>query len=111
VRVLNGKGLANHTVPESCVRNGREARREALTGVRVGQPLSRERSLVPGADAVQIAEGKTARCATASTLPTRRGRRPWHARTLFAREPGDLSFDHHAQPWVVRIGKARSRSR
>ena len=111
MKVPDSKGVANHAVPESCVRNGREARREALTGVRVGQPLSRERSLVPGADAVQIAEGKTARCATASTVSTRRGRRPWHARTLLAREPGDLSFDHPAQHRVVRIGKARSRSR
>ena len=42
VQVLNGKGLASRTVPESCARNSRGARREALTGVRVGQPLSRE---------------------------------------------------------------------
>ena len=109
MRVLNGKGLANHTVPESCVRRRREAHHEALTGVRVGQSLSRERTLVPGADAVQRAEGQTARCATASTLTTRRGRRPWHAWKLFAREPGDLLLGH--QVVVARIGKARSRSR
>ncbi len=28
----------------------------------------------------------------ASTRPTRRGRRPWHVRTLFVRESGDLGF-------------------
>src|SRR3978361_705408 len=28
----------------------------------------------------------------ASARPTRRGRRPWHVRTLFVREPGDLGF-------------------
>ena len=36
-------------VPESCAAY-REVRREALTGVSIGQPLSRERSLVSGAD-------------------------------------------------------------
>jgi hypothetical protein len=40
VKVPASEGLANHTVPESCVRNSREARHEALTGVRAGQPLS-----------------------------------------------------------------------
>jgi hypothetical protein len=48
VKVPNSKGIANHTVPESCVRRRREARHEALTGVRVGQPLSRERKSDPG---------------------------------------------------------------
>ena len=33
VQVPDSKGLANHTVPESCVRNSREAHHEALTGV------------------------------------------------------------------------------
>jgi hypothetical protein len=91
VQVPNGKGVANHTVPESCVRNGREARREALTGVRAGQPSSRERILIQGADVVPKAEGNTDKCARASACVTLRGRRPWHARTLLAREPGDLS--------------------
>ena len=91
MRVPDGKGIANHTVPESCVRNCREARHEALTGVRVGQPSSRDRKLVQGADAVPIAEGNTDRRASASTCLALRGPRPWHARTLLAREPGDLS--------------------
>ena len=92
MRVPDGKGIANHTVPESCVVS-REARCEALTGVRVGQPLSRDRKLIQGADAVSKAEGKTGRCASASTCLALRGRRPWHARTLLAREPGDLLSD------------------
>jgi len=46
VKVPNSKGIANHTVPESCVRRRREAHHEALTGVRVGQPLSRERKIL-----------------------------------------------------------------
>ena len=43
-------------VPESCAAY-REVRREALTGVSIGQPLSRERILIPDADAVYSAEG------------------------------------------------------
>jgi hypothetical protein len=41
VKVLNSKGIASHTGPESCVTH-REVRDEALTGERAGQPLSRE---------------------------------------------------------------------
>jgi hypothetical protein len=40
-----------------------------------------------------ITEGDTNGCVIASTRPTRRGRRPWHVRKLFVREPGDLGFD------------------
>ena len=90
MKVPNDKGLANHIVPESCVRNSREARHEALTGVRVGQPLSREIKLLRGADALVQAEGNMDSRANASDCPALRGPRPWHARTLFAREPGDL---------------------
>lgn len=39
----------------------REMRREALTGASIGQPLSRERTLIPGADAFYSAEGSTLR--------------------------------------------------
>jgi hypothetical protein len=91
VKVPDSEGVANHTVPESCAWC-REAAREALTGVRVGQPLSHESHLIRGADAVIEAEGNTDRRAKASTCPAPRGLRPWHARTLLAREPGDLSF-------------------
>jgi len=51
----------------------------------------RDRKSVQGADAVSRAEGNTGRRASASTCLALRGRRPWHARTLLAREPGDLS--------------------
>ena len=102
------KGIANHTGPESCAVY-REAQREALTGVHAGQPLSRERSIVQGADAVEVAEGNTYRCDSASTCTTLRGLRPWHACKLFEREPGDLQLDHRNN--VARIGKVMSRSR
>ena len=91
MRVPDGEGVANHTVPESCV-GCREAPREALTGVRVGQPSSHESHFLRGADAVTEAEGNTSAGAIASARATRRGRRTWHACTLHVREPGDLSF-------------------
>ena len=109
MKVPYSKGLANYTVPESCVAY-REVRREALTVVRVGQPLSRERYILQGADAVVPAEGNTYRRVTASAWTALRGQRPWHARTLLVREPGDLLVDHSTYG-VARIGKVRSRSR
>jgi len=109
VKVPYSKGLASHAIPESCVVY-REVRHEALTGVRVGQPLSRENGIIQGADALVLAEGNTVRRATASSWAALRGPRTWHARTLLVREPGDLLVDHPTYG-VARIGKARSRSR
>jgi RNA-directed DNA polymerase len=78
VKVLNSKGIASHTGPESCVTH-REVRDEALTGELAGQPLSREIfKLVQGADAVIVAEGNTDRNVSASAWLTLRGLRPWH---------------------------------
>ena len=110
MQVPHDKDLASHVVPESCVAH-REVRREALTGVRTGQPLSRDIDNVLGADTVQVVEGNTGARAIASVHPARRGRRPWHVRTLLAREPGDLHPDHRRPHGpVARIGKARSQS-
>ena len=96
MKVHCGEGVATHTGPESCVDDPR-GRGEALTGDRIGQPLSRE-SLLRGADAVETAEGNMAGGANASHLPTSRGLRPWHVCTLLAREPGDLVPDHRQVP-------------
>jgi hypothetical protein len=93
VQVHYGEGIANHTGPESCAVY-REVCGEALTGERAGQVLSREIIHIQDADAVAFAEGKTDGHANASTRTALRGRRPWHARKLLAREPGDLQFDH-----------------
>jgi hypothetical protein len=89
VQVHRDEGVANHIGPEPCA-GIREDVGEASVGVRAGRPLSRERKLFLGADAVCVAEGKTFECAIASARATQRGRRTWHARTLFVREPGDL---------------------
>ena len=47
------EGLAAHGGPESCVAV-RKGRGEALTGVRAGRVLSRERKSLRGADAVEV---------------------------------------------------------
>ena len=61
MKVLNSKGIASHTGPESCVTH-REVRNEALTGELAGQPLSREIFIsVQGADAVSVVESNTGR--------------------------------------------------
>ena len=48
----HGEGVATHTGPESCG-TAREGGAEALTGVRAGRVLSRERHFLRGADAVR----------------------------------------------------------
>ena len=111
MQVPHSEVLAKHAVPESCVAH-REVRGEALTGVRIGQPSSREKWLVPGADTLTLVEGNTTVRANASVQATRRGLRPWHVRTLLVREPGDLQSDRQGlYGLVARIGKARSRNR
>jgi hypothetical protein len=90
-----GEAIANHIGPESCAAY-REALGEALTRERGGQPLSRKISLIQDADEVTYSEGKTDGCDIAIARTVRRGRRPWRARTLFVREPGDLQFGHFA---------------
>jgi hypothetical protein len=91
VQVHYGEGVANHTDPESCAAY-REVCGEALTGERAGQPLSHEKFLIQDADVVTYTEGKTDGCDIATARTVLRGRRPWHARTLVAWEPGDRQF-------------------
>ncbi len=86
------EGVANHIDPESCA-GIREDVGQALTGERTGQPLSHDRNCIPSADTVSAVQGNTGGRDSASARWTRRGRRTWHVRTLFAREPGDLGFD------------------
>ena len=92
MQVRCDEGLANHIGPEPCG-GVREDICEASAGDCIGQPLSREINVNPGADAVRKAEGETEGRAIASAHLARRGLRPWHVRTLLAREPGDLMPD------------------
>jgi hypothetical protein len=84
VKVPNDERVANDIGPESCAA-AREGRREALTEVRSGWPLSRE-SKLQSADAVSKAEGHMDGGANASLRPALRGLRPQHGRTFPAQE-------------------------
>ncbi len=110
MRVHCDEGLANHIGPEPCA-GIREGAGEASAGECIGQPLSREIGVILGADAVLLAEGNMDGRAIASARLAQRGLRPWHVRTLLARESGDLMPDQGGLPSLARIGKARSRSR
>ena len=111
MQVHRDEGVANHIGPEPCVRV-REGACEASAGERIGQPLSRDRLLISGADTFRTVEGNMFGRAIASARTTRRGRRPWHVRTLLGREPGDLQSDRRCQHRLTaRIGKAMNRSR
>ena len=90
MQVHCGEGVAIHTGPESCG-GRREAYREALTGERAGRPLSRDSPYIGAPTPSRSAEGDTDGRASASAGPAPRGQRPRHARTLLARERGDLS--------------------
>ena len=95
MQVHHDEGIANRIDPESCAA-AREGNSEALTGERAGQPLSRESTLVPGADVVPLTEGNT------NGRDIARPRRPgvvadtgMRGRCL-AREPGDLTTERSA---------------
>jgi len=90
VQVRCDEGVAIHIGPKPCV-CAREGAGEASAGERIGQPLSRESQIIPGADVLIPTEGDMAERDNASVPTARRGRRPWHVRKLFDREPGDLS--------------------
>ena len=97
MQVHHDEGVANRIDPESCA-DTREGIGEALTGECIGQPLSRESTLIPGADVVLLTEGNTDGRDIASAQMARRGRRPWHVRTLLEREPGDLVIGQGSRP-------------
>ena len=85
------EGLAIRIGPEPCVSEPRGSGRSVGRGTH--RPAIEPRKvIVPGADAFVTAEGHTSGGDLASLRLARRGRRPWHVRKLFVREPGDLSF-------------------
>ena len=69
------EGLATRDDPESCA-GTREGAGEALTGVHMGRPLSREINNPRVPTLFLEAEGNTGDAAIARHRPTRRGRRP-----------------------------------
>src|SRR5258707_150153 len=101
VQVHHDEGVANRIDPESCA-NAREGIGEALTGERIGQPWSRESTLILGADVVPVTEGNTDGRDNASAQTAGRGPRHWHVRTLFARERGGLMVGKRQHACLLR---------
>ena len=111
MKVHYDEGIANHIGPEPCavVRKGGS---EASAGECIGRPLSLENYIHLGRRRVVHRGRQYVRRANASAWTAQRGLRHWHVQTLLVeREPGDPSFGHRPIAAVVRIGKARSRSR
>ena len=61
MQVRCNEGVAIRIGPKPCV-GVREDDGEASAGERIGQPLSRESLIVPGADVVEITEGDMKGC-------------------------------------------------
>ena len=108
VKVRCAEEIATHSGPESCAVT-REGFSEALTGVRTGQVLSRERMMIPGADIITDMESKTD--GRVMRAPGRPG---------VVVDPGMRGHSLHGNREIlglagkalpVRIGEARSRSR
>jgi hypothetical protein len=90
VQVHHDEEVANRIDPESCA-DTREGIGEALTGERIGQPLSRESTLILGADVVPGTEGNTDGRDNASAQPI-----PQQGRWLQQVVTG--YFNYHAVP-------------
>jgi hypothetical protein len=99
-----GEDPASHTDPESCT-VAREGRREALTGVCAGEPLSREITC----SGCRRCSNKRKATPHASSWQEARGPRavgdPLHAQKHLTREPGDPVFArqrwHDGPHWEV----------
>ena len=113
MRVHHEEGIASHLGPEPC--GGiREGGVEASAGEGTGQPLNRERPIIPGADTVPNVEGHTHGRAISERLDD-----PAWSQTLACAEASCTGTGRsHGRPAtlvmraaLVRIGKARSRSR
>ncbi len=101
-----GEGIAIRTGPESCAAVC-EGGGEALTGVRAGRVLSREKERIGrGADALRVSGRPhlTCRYREASQDPAR-SIDPVHARKHLAREPGDPASACGGE-YAGRIGKS-----
>ena len=108
MQVLCSEGVATHIGPEPCG-GPREGLGEASAGERAGRPSSRERATVPGADVVTVPEGYTNGRVSASARRPGVVRDPgMHGRSLYGNR--EISRPT-SRIQLVRIGKARSRSR
>ena len=110
MKVHYDEGVANHIGPEPCA-VVRKVGSEASVGDCIGQPLSPENYVYLGRRRVVHRGRQHVRRVNASAWTAQRGLRHWHVQTLLVREPGDPTSGHRPTAVVVRIGKARSRSR
>jgi hypothetical protein len=109
VQVHRDEGVAIRIGPKPCV-GIREGDGEASVGEHAGQPLSRDRKLILGADAVCVAEGNMTECGMrALGQPSVVEEPGMHGRSLHGnREISGLPI---RSTRMGRIGKAKSRSR
>ena len=113
MQVPYGEGVATHIGPEPCAAVCKGGG-EASAGESTGQPLNRERPIIPGADTVPNVEGHTHVRATCERTDD-----PAWSQTLACAEASCTGTGRsHGRPAahmkradLVRIGKARSRSR
>lgn len=104
------EGLATHDGPESCGAS-RKGSVEALTGVRAGRVLSRERNLLRDADAVEV-------CGRLNRSYRYREMRPGPARSETPSTYGNTSHENRevlcspaADGVVGRVGKSKDTRR
>ena len=112
MQVHYDEGIANHIGPEPCA-GIREDVGEASAGERAGQPLSRDRKLIPGADAVCVAEGHMY---VQERQRKRLGDPAWSKNLARTHAPctgtGRIAGSATGpEGWMVRGGKVRSRIR
>ena len=109
MKVPHDEGVANRIGPEPCV-GAREGVGEASVGECVGQPLSRESLIVPGADVVRFTEGDMESAKIASARSARRVEEPGMRGSFLY---GNREVSGLACGWTphARVGKARSHSR
>ena len=100
MQVPYGEGVAIHIGPEPCA-DVRKGVGEASAGERTGQPLNRERPIIPGADTVPNVEGHT----HGRAIISERLDDPAWSQTLACAEASCTGTGRS------HIGKARSRSR
>jgi hypothetical protein len=113
VQVPYGERVAIHIGTKPCA-DVRKGVGEASAGECAGQPLNRERPIIPGADTVPNVEGHTLRRAVCERLDD-----PAWSQTLACVDASCTGTGRsHGRPAAlipgavpVRIGKARSRSR
>ena len=109
MQVRCDEGVAIHIGPKPCV-CAREGAGEASAGERIGQPLSRESRIIPGAD-VLIPRKATWRNATTRAFrqPGAVGDPGMCGSSLFGNR--EISRPSGALASPDRVGKVRSRSR